>query len=167
MSTPEVISVAPATKVPVVPISDISQKLATLIKQYGCGGLQFSGTENGLYERHLVFDNIAARECNARMHFEAFGRAVRDTDHFSPDEHGVFEPLRKMLFADGDYYMHLADLKSYIEAGSRKPCTVLQRNGPGEQISTWPVPESSPATALSPNMQLRYGEFMPALFIAC
>jgi starch phosphorylase len=41
------------------------------------------------------------------------------SDHFSPDERGVFAPLRKMLLDDGDHYMHLADLKSYLEAQDR------------------------------------------------
>ena len=30
---------------------------AELLKQYGCGPIEFSGTENALYERHLLFDN--------------------------------------------------------------------------------------------------------------
>ena len=29
---------------------------------------------------------------------------------------GVFEPLREMLLTHGDHYMHLADLRSYLEA---------------------------------------------------
>jgi starch phosphorylase len=38
------------------------------------------------------------------------------SDHFSPHERGVFEPLRDTLLEHGDYYMHLADLKSYLDA---------------------------------------------------
>jgi starch phosphorylase len=41
------------------------------------------------------------------------------SDHFSPDERGVFEPLRKVLLTGGDYYMHLADLSAYLEADRR------------------------------------------------
>src|SRR5256714_8091916 len=37
-------------------------------------------------------------------------------DHFSRNEPGVFAPLRDTLLTGGDYYMHLADLKSYLEA---------------------------------------------------
>ena len=37
-------------------------------------------------------------------------------DHFSRNEPGVFELLRETLLTHGDYYMHLADLKSYLEA---------------------------------------------------
>ena len=45
------------------------------------------------------------------------------SDYFSRNEPGVFEPLRETLLTSGDYYMHLADLKSYLEA-DRQLCTV-------------------------------------------
>ncbi len=38
---------------------------------------------------------------------------------FNRDEPGVFEPLRGALVSGGDYYMHLADHASYLEADSR------------------------------------------------
>jgi len=41
------------------------------------------------------------------------------SDHFSRNEPGVFEPLREALLARGDPYMHLADLRSYLEASDR------------------------------------------------
>jgi glycogen phosphorylase len=41
------------------------------------------------------------------------------SDYFSRYEPGVFDPLRDMLLTHGDYYMHLADLKSYLEADER------------------------------------------------
>jgi starch phosphorylase len=41
------------------------------------------------------------------------------SNYFSRYEPGVFEPLRDMLLKNGDYYMHLADLKSYLEADDR------------------------------------------------
>ncbi|HTT23294.1 MAG TPA: glycogen/starch/alpha-glucan phosphorylase [Candidatus Sulfotelmatobacter sp.] len=63
----------------VVPISDISDKVAALIQRYGCGTVQFSGENDALYERHLVFDNVLApKAADVRMQFEAFARAVRD-----------------------------------------------------------------------------------------
>jgi glycogen phosphorylase len=40
-------------------------------------------------------------------------------DHFSRYEPGVFEPLREALLTHGDYYMHLADLRSYLDADAR------------------------------------------------
>jgi glycogen phosphorylase len=38
------------------------------------------------------------------------------SDYFRRYEPGVFDPLRDMLLTHGDHYMHLADLKSYLEA---------------------------------------------------
>ncbi|MGB8563684.1 MAG: glycogen/starch/alpha-glucan family phosphorylase, partial [Pseudolabrys sp.] len=38
------------------------------------------------------------------------------SDRFSCNEPGIFAPLRDALLTHGDYYMHLADLKSYLEA---------------------------------------------------
>ena len=37
-------------------------------------------------------------------------------DTFSPGEPGIFAPLRDALLVHGDHYMHLADLKSYLDA---------------------------------------------------
>jgi starch phosphorylase len=51
---------------------------AELLKQYGCGPVQFSGTD-GLYERHLQFDNVVdERKIGPRERFEAAARSVRD-----------------------------------------------------------------------------------------
>src|ERR1700704_1881665 len=41
------------------------------------------------------------------------------SDHFSRGEPGIFTPLFDTLLTHGDYYMHLADLKSYLEADER------------------------------------------------
>ena len=38
------------------------------------------------------------------------------SDYFSRNEPGVFGSLRDVLLTHGDHYMHLADLKSYLEA---------------------------------------------------
>jgi starch phosphorylase len=40
-------------------------------------------------------------------------------DHFSRNEPGIFGPIRDTLLTHGDYYMHLADLKSYWETQTR------------------------------------------------
>jgi starch phosphorylase len=40
-------------------------------------------------------------------------------DHFSKDEPGIFEPIRRALLDQGDYFMHLADLRSYTETQQR------------------------------------------------
>jgi glycogen phosphorylase len=50
-----------------------------LLEQYGCGPIQFSGPADGLYERHLLFDNVVAPSAaGARERFEAIARSVRD-----------------------------------------------------------------------------------------
>ena len=50
----------------------------SLFKQYGCGPVQFMGND-GLYERHLLFDNIKdTSTIQAREQYEAFARSVRD-----------------------------------------------------------------------------------------
>jgi glycogen phosphorylase len=50
-----------------------------LLEQYGCGPIRFAGTENGLYERHLLFDSVVALAgAGDRERFEAVARSVRD-----------------------------------------------------------------------------------------
>ncbi len=39
--------------------------------------------------------------------------------HFSPGEPGVFAPILDVLLTKGDFYLHLADLRSYSEAHAR------------------------------------------------
>src|SRR6202521_346534 len=59
--------------------SDGSEKISKLIAQYGCGTVKFTGTEEALYERHLLFDNIVdASHVSLRERFEAVARSVRD-----------------------------------------------------------------------------------------
>ena len=49
-----------------------------LLKQYGCGPIQFMGTD-GLYERHLYFDNVIDEKLiGQRERFEAVARSIRD-----------------------------------------------------------------------------------------
>jgi starch phosphorylase len=53
-----------------------AERLAT---QYGCGPVQFSGTDEALYERHLLFDSgVDLAKATARDRFEALARSVRD-----------------------------------------------------------------------------------------
>jgi starch phosphorylase len=52
---------------------------ATLLRQYGCGPVAFTGTHDALYDRHLLFDNVINRSAaGPRERFEAFARSVRD-----------------------------------------------------------------------------------------
>ena len=50
-----------------------------LLEQYGCGPIQFTGTSDALYERHLMFDSIVDRAAvGPRERYEAVARSVRD-----------------------------------------------------------------------------------------
>ena len=53
--------------------------IATLLRQYGCGPVEFTGTHDALYDRHLLFDNvIKLSAAGPRERFEAFARSLRD-----------------------------------------------------------------------------------------
>ena len=55
------------------------EEAARLITRYGCGPVKFSGGDEALYERHLLFDNgVELSEATARDRFEALARSVRD-----------------------------------------------------------------------------------------
>jgi len=55
------------------------QDAERLITQYGCGPVHFSGTDEALYERHLLFDSgVDLAAATARDRFEALARSVRD-----------------------------------------------------------------------------------------
>jgi starch phosphorylase len=61
---------------------------------------------------------------NPRWHYEnePETRAALDlifSDYLSRNEPGVFAPLHDMLLTQGDHYMHLADLGSYLDADRR------------------------------------------------
>src|SRR5580704_2057937 len=52
--------------------------VAQLLKQYGCGPIQFMGND-GLYDRHLLFDNVLDEKAmGPRERFEAAARSIRD-----------------------------------------------------------------------------------------
>jgi starch phosphorylase len=56
-----------------------SDTTAKLLQQYGCGPIQFAGTDNAFYERHLIFDHVVPlTAAGARERFEAVAHAVRD-----------------------------------------------------------------------------------------
>jgi starch phosphorylase len=71
----------------------------------------------------LTADQVAGSRgwYNPRWHYEnePETRAALDlisSGHFSRNEQGIFTPLYDTLLTHGDFYMHLADLKSYLEA---------------------------------------------------
>src|SRR5437762_7483747 len=60
-------------------IAKASDGTAKLLRQYGCGPIEFSGTDEALYERHLIFDHaVKVEAATARERFEALARSVRD-----------------------------------------------------------------------------------------
>src|SRR5436190_13976784 len=74
----------------------------------------------------LTADQVAGSRSwyNPHWHYEnePETRAALDlisSDYFSRYEPGVFTPLLNALLRDGDHYMHLADLKSYLAADQR------------------------------------------------
>jgi len=84
------------------------------------------GGEDNFFLFGLTAEQVAGSRgwYNPHWHYEnePETRAALDlifSDHFSRYEPGVFTPLRDALLTRGDYYMHLADLKSYLEADQR------------------------------------------------
>ena len=63
----------------VVPMATKAPNIPELLKPYGTSAIPFSGTEDALYERHLVFDRaIDPKVASARERFEAFSHSLRD-----------------------------------------------------------------------------------------
>jgi starch phosphorylase len=83
-----------------------------------------AGEEN-FFMFGLTADQVASSRgwYNPRWHYEnePETRAALDLvigDHFSRNEPGIFAALRDTLI-HGDHYMHLADLKAYLDADGR------------------------------------------------
>src|SRR5512136_1189071 len=56
-----------------------SSDVQRLAARYGCGPVHFSGRDEALYERHLLFDSgVDLAGATARDQFEALARSVRD-----------------------------------------------------------------------------------------
>jgi starch phosphorylase len=130
-----------------IPASDVSNQISTAgFEASGTSNMKFMmngaltiGTRDGATiemaqeagEENFFLFGLTAQQVaesrswyNPHWHYEnePETRAALNlifSDHFSRDEPGVFEPLRDTLLTHGDYYMHLADLKSYLEADRR------------------------------------------------
>jgi starch phosphorylase len=130
-----------------IPASDVSNQISTAgYEASGTSNMKFMmngaltlGTRDGATiemaqeageENFFLFGLTAAQVAERRgtyrpaWHYEnePETRAALDlifSDHFSRAERGVFAPLRETLLAQGDHYMHLADLGSYLEADQR------------------------------------------------
>jgi glycogen phosphorylase len=134
-----------------IPASDVSNQISTAgYEASGTSNMKFMmngaltvGTRDGATiemaaeageENFFLFGLTAEQVANSRSWYnphwhydnEPETRAALDlifSDHFSRNEPGVFLPLRDTLLTHGDYYMHLADLKSYLEA-DRQICAL-------------------------------------------
>ena len=84
-----------------------------------------AGTEN-LFLFGLTVEQVQDSQAwyNPHWHYdhEPETRAALDlifSDYFSRNEPGAFAPIRETLLTNGDHYMHLADLTSYVQAQDR------------------------------------------------
>jgi starch phosphorylase len=130
-----------------IPASDVSNQISTAgYEASGTSNMKFMmngaltiGTRDGATiemaeeagEENFFLFGLTAQQVtdsqswyNPRWHYdnEPETRAALDlifSDHFSRYEPGVFAPLRDALLTNGDHYMHLADLRSYLEADQR------------------------------------------------
>ncbi len=130
-----------------IPASDVSNQISTAgYEASGTSNMKFmmngaltigtrdgatiemaeEGGEENFFLFGLTADQVASSRgwYNPQWHYdnEPETRAALDlifSDHFSRSEPGVFTPLRNALLTHGDYFMHLADLKSYLEADQR------------------------------------------------
>ena len=63
----------------VVPIVSKKDGVPEILQQYCGDAVQFAGTAEALYDRHLIFDRaIDPKAASARERFEAFAHSVRD-----------------------------------------------------------------------------------------
>jgi glycogen phosphorylase len=130
-----------------IPASDVSNQISTAgYEASGTSNMKFMmngaltlGTRDGatiemaqeVGEKNLFLFGLTAAQVaasrgwyNPRWHYdhEPETRAALDLirfGHFSRNEPDTFAPLFDMLVTDGDHYMHLADLRSYLDADER------------------------------------------------
>jgi starch phosphorylase len=78
-------------------------------------------------ENFFLFGLSAAEVAGSRDWYSPYWHYENDPDakialdmissnEFSRNEPGVFQPIHDALLAHGDHYMHLADLRSYLDA---------------------------------------------------
>ncbi len=130
-----------------IPASDVSNQISTAgFEASGTSNMKFMmngaltvGTRDGatieiaeeageenLFLFGLTADQVAGSRgwYDPRWHYQhdAETRAALDliaSDYFSRNEPGVFSPILCTLLDDGDYFMNLADLASYVRAQER------------------------------------------------
>jgi starch phosphorylase len=130
-----------------IPASDVSNQISTAgYEASGTSNMKFMmngaltiGTRDGATiemaeeageENFFLFGLTAEQVAGNRGRYDPSWHYVNEPEtraaldlifsgHFSRNEPGVFTPLRETLLTHGDYYMHLADLASYLEADQR------------------------------------------------
>jgi starch phosphorylase len=140
-----------------IPASDVSEQISTAgYEASGTSNMKFMmngaltiGTHDGATveiaeeagkDNLFLFGLTAEQVAGSRgwyspyWHYEneSETRAALDlifSEHFNRHEPGIFNPIRDALLTHGDYYMHLADLKSYSEAQERVGRLYADRRG--------------------------------------
>jgi starch phosphorylase len=130
-----------------IPASDVSNQISTAgYEASGTSNMKFMmngaltiGTRDGATiemaqeageENFFLFGLTAEEVANARgwynprWHYENEPETKQALDliasnHFSAKEPGIFSPILDALLTHGDHYLHLADLKSYLETDQR------------------------------------------------
>jgi starch phosphorylase len=140
-----------------IPASDVSNQISTAgYEASGTSNMKFMmngaltlGTRDGATiemvaeageENFFLFGLTAEQVAGSRAWYnpwwhyehEPETRAALDlvfSDQFSRNETGAFESLREALLTRGDYYMHLADLRAYLEASEQLGALYADRDG--------------------------------------
>ena len=130
-----------------IPASDVSNQISTAgYEASGTSNMKFMmngaltiGTRDGATiemaeeagEDNLFLFGLTAEEVvNGRAWYSPYWHYENEpetrqtldlisSDYFSRNEPGVFAPISALLLGRGDYYRHLADLTSYLEADKR------------------------------------------------
>src|SRR5438477_6607029 len=130
-----------------IPATDVSNQISTAgYEASGTSNMKFMmngaltiGTRDGATiemaeeageENFFLFGLTAEQVASSRSWYSPYWhyenepeiRAALDlifSDHFNPDEKGIFGPIRDVLLVKWDHYLHLADLKSYLEADQK------------------------------------------------
>jgi starch phosphorylase len=127
-----------------IPAGDVSNQISTAgYEASGTSNMKFMmngaltlGTRDGATiemaqeageENFFLFGLTAKQVADSRAWYNPYWHYENDSEtrvaldlifsnHFNRDEPGIFDQLRATLLTNGDHYMHLADLRSYLNA---------------------------------------------------